>query len=78
MFTNEKKLKKLALAWKNAAPRLRAARHADIRRQNNAQAIESLNSLFRQIMTTHVPRKTSGFVEMYAALKRYYLKGNRR
>jgi hypothetical protein len=64
------KLKKLALAWKRAAPRIRAMRNVDIRRQSNAQAIISLNSLFRQAIKQTAPPKSSGFVKMYEALRR--------
>ena len=58
------------MAWKRAAPKLRAMRHADIRRQNNAQAIDALNTLFRRSIAGHTPPKTCGFVKMYEALRR--------
>jgi hypothetical protein len=67
---SDAKWKELALAWKHAAPKLRARRHADIRRQNNAEAIKSLDSLFRQVIARHVPSRTSGLVKMYEVLKR--------
>lgn len=70
MRRNEKKLKELALAWKKAAPKLRAVRHADIRRQDNARAIDSLNSLFRRVIKERTPRRSCGFVKMYEALRR--------
>jgi hypothetical protein len=62
--------KALAMQWKAAAPALRKARHADIRRQNNGLAMDALNSLFREAMKTRPPRRTSGFVEMYRIMAR--------
>jgi hypothetical protein len=70
MTEYDARMKKLALSWKRAAPALLAMRHADIRRQNNAQAIEALNSLFREAIRRSPPRKSSGFVQMYEILKR--------
>jgi hypothetical protein len=46
-------------------------RHADIRRQDNAKAILSLNSLFRQAIKQNPPSNTSGFVDMYKVLRRH-------
>ena len=70
MNPSPSQLKQLAIAWKKAAPKLAAARRADIRRQNNAKAIESLNSLFRETIRKSKPRKTSGLVQMYQAFSR--------
>ena len=64
------KYKALALAWTRATPRLRAIQHAEIRRENNGQPIESLNSLFREMIRKTSIRRTSGLVEMYKVLKR--------
>jgi hypothetical protein len=62
--------KALALQWKAAAPALRKARHADIRRQNNVQAMDALNSLFREMTKRKSNRRAQGFVEMYRVLSR--------
>jgi hypothetical protein len=62
--------KALAMQWKAAAPALRKARHADIRRQNNALAMDALNSLFREAIKRRPARRTSGLVEMYRVLAR--------
>jgi hypothetical protein len=62
--------KQLAMQWKRAAPLLAAARRNDIRRQNTAQAIDSLNSLFLEAIKRRKPSRTSGFVEMYRILRK--------
>jgi hypothetical protein len=62
--------KALAMQWKAAAPRLRKARHNDIRRQNNAKAMDALNSLWREALKRKSNRRASGFVEMYKVLSR--------
>ena len=62
--------KALAMQWKAAAPRLRKARHADIRRQNNAQVIRSMDELSRHILKNAKSRTPSGFVQMYKILVR--------
>jgi hypothetical protein len=62
--------KALAMQWKAAAPALRKARHADIRRQDNAKALDVLNSLFREAIKGGTGRRASGFVEMYRILSR--------
>jgi hypothetical protein len=62
--------KQLAMQWKRAAPHLAAARRNDIRRQNTAQAIDSLNSLFIEGIKRKKPSRSSGFVEMYRILGR--------
>jgi 3'-phosphoadenosine 5'-phosphosulfate sulfotransferase len=62
--------KALALQWKNAAPTLRKARHADIRRQDNAAAIFSLGELSRHVLKRSRSRYPSGFIEMYKILAR--------
>lgn len=58
------------MQWKAAAPRLRKARHADIRRQNNAQVLCSLDELSRHVLKNAKPRTSSGLVEMYRVLAR--------
>lgn len=63
--------KALAMQWKAAAPALRKARHADIRRQNNVVAMDALNSLFRHAIKTTPARRTSGFAQMYRVLSRH-------
>jgi hypothetical protein len=63
-------LKALAMQWKAAAPALRKARHADIRRQNNARAMDALNSIFREAIKERSNRRASGLVEMYRILSR--------
>ena len=62
--------KALAMQWKAAAPALRKARHADIRRENSVMAMDALNSLFRQAIKSTPARRTSGFVQMYRILAR--------
>jgi hypothetical protein len=62
--------KALAMQWKAAAPALRRARHADIRRQDNAAAIAALGELSRHVLKRSRPRRSSGFVEMYKILGR--------
>ena len=62
--------KQLAMQWKRAAPFLAQARRNDIRRQNNAEAIDSLNSLFREAIKRKKRSRTSGFVDMYQILRR--------
>ena len=62
--------KALAMQWKAAAPALRRARHADIRRTDNAAAMDALNSLFREAIKRPTGRRASGFVEMYRILSR--------
>jgi len=62
--------KALAMQWKAAAPALRRQRHADIRRQDNAAAMDSLNSIFREAIKAGTGRRASGFVEMYRLFSR--------
>jgi len=62
--------KALAMQWKAAAPALRKARHADIRRQDNARVICSLDELSRHVLKTAKSRNSSGFVQMYRVLSR--------
>ena len=62
--------KALAMQWKAAAPALRRARHADIRRQDNAAAIMALGELTRHVLKRSPARHPSGFVEMYKILSR--------
>lgn len=62
--------KALAMQWKAAAPALRKARHADIRRQNNARVIRSLEELSRHVLKNARSRTTSGLVQMYSVLGR--------
>jgi hypothetical protein len=62
--------KALAMQWKAAAPALRKARHADIRRQDNARVIRSLDELSRHVLKNAKPRTSSGFVQMYEVLSR--------
>lgn len=62
--------KALAMQWKAAAPALRKARHADIRRQDNAAAMDALNSVFREAIKGGTGRRAGGFVEMYRVLSR--------
>ena len=62
--------KALAMQWKAAAPALRKARHADIRRENNAQVIRSLDDLSRHVLKNAKSRTSSGFVQMYKVLGR--------
>jgi hypothetical protein len=62
--------KALAMQWKAAGPALRKARHADIRRQNNAQVIFSLNELSRHVLKRSRSRTPTGFVQMYKVLAR--------
>ena len=64
------KLKELAMQWKRAAPFLRAQRHKDIRKQDNARAIELLDSVFTEATRNKRRTTTSGFVKMYEVLKR--------
>jgi hypothetical protein len=70
MGASREQMKQLVQAWERAAPLLRAQRHRDIRRQNNADAIEAFDSYFKHIMKTNLPKKTSGLVEMYKLLRR--------
>jgi hypothetical protein len=62
--------KALAMQWKAAAPALRRARHADIRRQDNAAAIFALGALTRYSLKRSRSRHPAGFVEMYKILAR--------
>jgi hypothetical protein len=62
--------KALAMQWKAAAPALRKQRHADIRKQNNVEVIDSLNSLFREAIKARSKRRAAGFVTMYRILSR--------
>ena len=62
--------KALAMQWKAAAPALRKARHADIRRQNNARVILSMGELSRHVLKRERSRIPTGFVEMYRVLGR--------
>jgi hypothetical protein len=70
MVTNSAQQKALALQWKAAAPALRKARHADIRRQDNVLAMDALNSIFREAIKRKSNRRAEGFVEMYRILSR--------
>jgi hypothetical protein len=70
MALNYTQQKALAMQWKAAAPALRKARHADIRRENSVMAMDALNSLFRQAIKSTPARRRSGFVEMYRILAR--------
>ncbi len=54
--------------WIAAAPLLRKQRHRDIRRQNNAKAIEALTEISNYNRKRAKSRRTSGLVEMYKAL----------
>lgn len=58
------------MRWKAAAPALRKARHADIRRQNNAQVIVSLDELSRHLLKRTRSRIPWGLVQMYKVLGR--------
>jgi hypothetical protein len=62
--------KALAMQWKAAAPALRKQRHLDIRRQNNAAAIDALNSLVHEAIKKPSKRRAEGLVEMYKILSR--------
>ena len=62
--------KALAMQWKAAGAALRKARHADVRRQDNAAALDAMNSLFREATRGGSGRRASGFVEMYRILSR--------
>ncbi len=62
--------KALAMQWKAAAPALRKQRHADIRRQDNAKAMDALNSLFLVAIKQKSNRRAKGFAEMYRILSR--------
>jgi hypothetical protein len=62
--------KQLAMQWKRAAPFLAEQRRRDIRRENPAQAIDALDSIFRHAIKTRLPSRTSGFVKMYEILNR--------
>lgn len=64
--------KALAMQWKAAAPRLRKARHADIRHENSVKAMEAINSLVCQAVKSTPARRTSGFVQMYTILARKF------
>ena len=75
MSPTNAQLKALAMQWKAAAPALRAQRHKDIRRQDNAAAMDSLNSMFREAVKRRSDRRASGFVEMYRVLSRHRSKG---
>jgi hypothetical protein len=70
MSDDAARLKQLAMQWKRAAPHLAAARRESIRRQNNANSIASLNSLYLEAIKHKKPSRTSGFVEMYRVLMR--------
>jgi hypothetical protein len=70
MALNYTQQKALAMQWKAAGPALRKARHADIRRQDNAAVLRSLDELSRHVLKTAKPRKSSGLVEMYKILGR--------
>ena len=60
----------MAKQWTAAAPALRKARHADIRRQNNANVIHSLEELSRHVLKRLPSRSSTGFVQMYKVLGR--------
>jgi hypothetical protein len=62
--------KALAMRWKNATPALARMRHADIRRQSNAQVILGMGELSRQVRKRSRSRVPWGFVEMYQILAR--------
>jgi hypothetical protein len=62
--------KALATQWKAAAPALRKARHADIRRQNDAEVILGMAELSRHVLKRSRSRVPTGFVEMYRILSR--------
>ena len=62
--------KALAMQWKAAGPAWRKAWHAEIRRQDNASVMRSMDKLCRHLLKTAKPRKTSGLVEMYKILGR--------
>ena len=62
--------KSLAMQWKAAAPALRKARHADIRRQNNARVICSMDELSRHVLRRSKSRTSSGLLDMYRVLSR--------
>ncbi len=62
--------KALVRQWIAAAPALRKARHADIRRQNNARVIYSLEELSRYALKRARPRIPWGLVQMYKILSR--------
>jgi len=70
MDRKQARLKALAMQWKAAAPALRKARHADIRRQNNAQVIFSMGELSRHVLKRERSRIPTGFVQMYKVLGR--------
>jgi hypothetical protein len=62
--------KKVAMQWKRATPFLAAQRRRDIRRQNQLQAFDALDSACRHAIKTNRPPRTSGFVKMYEVLQR--------
>jgi hypothetical protein len=62
--------KQLAMQWKRAAPFLAAQRRRDIRRQNNARAMEHLEWFFSQAIKNKKPSRSSGFVQMHQILRR--------
>jgi hypothetical protein len=70
MADDQSQYKELAMQWKRATPYLAAARRRDIRLQNTARAIHSLDPLFQHANKTRPFRKTSGLVEMYRILMR--------
>ena len=70
MLYDDPRYKQLAMQWKRAAPHLAAARRNDIRQENNAQAVDALDEIFRHAIKTRRPAPTSGFVTMYEILKR--------
>jgi hypothetical protein len=70
MSLSHKQQKALAMQWKAAAPFLRKLRHADIRRQNNAEVIASLSDLTDYVLKRDRSRRTSGFTQMYEILAR--------
>lgn len=63
-------LKALAMQWKNAAPALRAQRHADIRLRDNSRSILLLDPFFKEALKQKKPTSTSGLVQMYQVLRR--------
>jgi hypothetical protein len=70
MTYDDPRMKELAMIWKRAAPLLRAQRHRDIRRQNNADTIAAFDEYFNHWIKKKRPVKVSGLVEMYRVLGR--------
>jgi hypothetical protein len=68
METTSDQAKAWAMQWKAAGPALRRQRHRDIRRQNNATAIEALSDLSNYHRKRAKSRMAEGFVQMYKVL----------